>query len=158
MKTGNAKQDGEQIAALFADLVGQAGPLMPVLRRLQDRLGCVPANAIPVVAEQLNVSRAEVQGVVSFYHEFRSEPAGRHTVKICQAESCQAMGAAALTKHAVKRAGAALKQTSRDGRFTVEPVYCLGNCACSPAITIDDDLYGRVSAARFDALLDALPK
>jgi formate dehydrogenase subunit gamma len=147
-----------QAAALFADLVGEPGALMPVLRRIQQRLGFIPPPYVAVIASELNLSRADVQGVISFYHEFRSEPPGRHTIRICQAESCQAMGAAALTRHAVSRTAADLKQTSRDGRFTVEPVYCLGNCACSPAIMVGANLHGRVTPERFDQLLESLPE
>jgi formate dehydrogenase subunit gamma len=148
----------QQAAALFADLVGEAGALMPVLRRVQERLGFVPPDYVPVIARELNLSRAEVQGVISFYHEFRSEPAGRHTIRICQAEACQAMGAAALTRHAVARTAAGLKETSPDGRFTLEPVYCLGNCACSPSVMIGERVHGRVSPERLDRLLEGLPE
>ena len=144
MHEPNNKED----RALFADLLGEPGALLPILRRVQERLGHVPAHYVPLVARELNLSRAEVQGVLSFYHELRTAPAGPHVVRICQAEACQAMGAVALTAHA----------TSRSGGFTVEPVYCLGNCACSPALTIDGALHGRVTPQRFDALVEALPK
>src|SRR4051812_45143252 len=90
------------VTELFADLVGQPGALMPVLHRIQERLGCVPEDAVPAIAKALNLSRAEVHGVITFYHDFRAAPAGRHVVKICQAEACQSMGAAALTRHAVQ--------------------------------------------------------
>lgn len=131
---------------LFADLLGVPGALLPILQRIQERLGYVPAHFVPIVAQALNLSRAEVHGVLSFYHDLRSEPPGRHSLKICQAEACRSMGAAALTQHATAR------------RVSVEPVYCLGNCACSPAITIDGRLHGRVTPARLDALLAALPE
>jgi formate dehydrogenase subunit gamma len=144
------------VTELFADLVGQPGALMPVLHRIQERLGCVPAEAVPAIAKALNLSRAEVHGVVTFYHDFRAAPAGRHVLKICQAEACQSMGAAALTRHAVETTGASLKHTSKDGRFTVEPVYCLGNCACSPAMMAGGKLHGRVTPERFDAIVKAL--
>lgn len=148
----------ERAAALFADLVGEPGALIPILRRIQEHLGFIPPAYVPVVAGELNLSRAEVQGVISFYHEFRSEPPGRHTMRICQAEACQAMGAAALTRHAVARTAAGMKETSPDGRFTLEPVYCLGNCACSPAVMVGTTLHGRVTPERFDELLEALPE
>ncbi len=146
----------KEAVALFADLLGEPGALLPVLHRVQERLGHVPPHYVPLIAHALNLSRAEVQGVLSFYHDFRSEPAGRHVLRICQAEACQAMGAGALSAHAQARVGAALHGTSGDRRFTLEPVYCLGNCACSPALMIDGVLHGRVSAERFDALLEAL--
>ncbi len=144
--------------ALFADLLGEPGALMPVLHRVQERLGFVPADYVPIIASALNLSRAEVEGVLTFYHDFRSAPAGRHTLKICQAEACQSMGAAALTRHAVGRLEAGLKETSPDGRFTLEPVYCLGNCACSPAVMLDGALHGRVTPQRLDDLVDGLPE
>jgi formate dehydrogenase subunit gamma len=145
-----------RFAALCADVAGQPGALLVVLRRVQEAHGYVPERFVPVIARALNLSRAEVHGVITFYHELRDHPPGRHTVRICQAEACQSMGAAALTRHAVERAGAALKASSADGRLTVEPVYCLGNCACSPAIMIDRTLHGRVTPARFDALIGTL--
>jgi formate dehydrogenase subunit gamma len=145
-----------RFAEVCADLVGEPGALMPILRRLQERLGCIPEVEVPAIAQALNLSRAEVHGVISFYHEFRREPAGRHTVRICQAEACQSMGAQALTAHAQQRAGVELKATTADGRLTVEPVYCLGNCACSPAVMVDGRLYGRVTAEKLDALIEAL--
>ncbi len=146
----------QEAVALFADLLGEPGALMPVLHRVQERLGFIPAEYVPIIASALNVSRAEVQGVLSFYHDFRSTPAGRHTLKICQAEACQSMGAAALTRHAVDRLQAGLKETSADGRITLEPVYCLGNCACSPAVMLDGTLHGRVTPQRLEELVEGL--
>jgi formate dehydrogenase subunit gamma len=106
----------------------------------------------------LNLSRAEVHGVVTFYHYFRHSRPGAHTVSVCQAEACQSMGAEALTAHARRRLGIDFHQTSADGRFSLEPIYCLGNCACSPAVMIDGRLYGRVTPERFDALVaDRVP-
>lgn len=141
---------------MIADLTPLPGALLPVLHRLQARLGYVPSAAVPVVAEALNLSRAEVHGVLSFYPDFRRQPPGRHVIKICQAEACQAMDAQALTEHASTRLGVRLHETSPDRAATLEPVYCLGNCALSPAIMIDDRLYGRVSCARFDQLIATL--
>ena len=132
------------------------GGLLPALQDIQETLGCIPASAMPAIAEAMNVSSAEVHGVISFYHDFRSEPAGRHIVRICQAESCQAMGARELTTHATQRLGVELGETTSDGAITLEPVYCLGNCACSPAISIDETSYARVDTQTFDALSDAL--
>jgi len=132
------------------------GPLLLVLHAVQRRLGFVPEDAVPYIAERLNLSRAEVHGVVSFYHHFRRAPSGRHRIQVCRAESCQAMGAEHLAQHAQERLGIQFHETTPDGEFSLEPVYCLGNCACSPAVMIDQELFGRVSAERFNALLEAL--
>jgi formate dehydrogenase subunit gamma len=132
------------------------GPLLLVLHAVQRRLGFVPEDAIPYIAERLNLSRAEVHGVVSFYHHFRRVPSGRHRIQVCRAESCQAMGAEHLAQHAQERLGIPFHETTPDGEFSLEPVYCLGNCACSPAVMIDQELFGRVSPERFNALLEAL--
>jgi formate dehydrogenase subunit gamma len=129
------------------------GPLIEILHDVQAAFGYVPAGAVPVVAEELNLSRAEVHGVVTFYHFFRRSPAGAHTVSLCQAESCQSMGAEALAEHARRRLGIDFHETTADGRFSLEPIYCLGNCACSPAAMIDGRLYGRVTPDAFDALI-----
>ena len=131
------------------------GPLLEVLHAIQAAFGYVPAGAVPVVAEELNLSRAEVHGVVTFYHFFRGSPPGAHTVSLCQAESCQSMGAEALAEHARARLGIDFHQTTADGRFSLEPIYCLGNCACSPAAMFDGRLYGRVTPEAFDALIAA---
>ncbi len=129
------------------------GPLLEVLHGIQAELGYIPESAIPRVAEVLNLSRAEVHGVVTFYHFFRHEKPGVHAVLVCRAESCQAMGGAALAEHASRRLGVGFHETTSDGRFSLESVYCLGNCACSPAVMIDGDLYGRVSPERFGQLI-----
>jgi formate dehydrogenase subunit gamma len=126
---------------------------LEVLHAIQAALGFVPAGAVPVVAEGLNLSRAEVHGVVTFYHYFRHARPGSHTVHLCQAEACQSMGAEALTAHARQRLGIDFHETTSNGRFSLEPIYCLGNCACSPAVMIDGRLYGRVTAERFDQLI-----
>lgn len=129
------------------------GPLLLVLHAVQRRLGFVPEEAVPYIAERLNLSRAEVHGVLSFYHHFRRAAPGRHVVQVCRAESCQAMGAEHLAQHARKRLGIQFHETTPDGAFSLEPVYCLGNCACSPAVMIDEELFGRVSPEQFDSLL-----
>ena len=141
------------VQRIASDLKGRPGPLLEVLHAIQAALGYVPAAAVPVVAEELNLSRAEVHGVVSFYHYFRRSRPGAHTVSLCQAEACQSMGAEALAAHARRRLGIDFHETSANGRFSLEPVYCLGNCACSPAIMIDGRLYGRVTPQRFDELV-----
>jgi formate dehydrogenase subunit gamma len=131
------------------------GALLPVLHGVQEALGYVPEDAVPLIAREMNLSRADVHGVISFYHFFRSHPSGRRVIYVCRAESCQAMGAVTLEKHIKQRLGVDFHQTTADGAYTLEPVYCLGNCACSPAIMVDDELQGRMTPARFDAWLDA---
>jgi formate dehydrogenase subunit gamma len=148
-----ASEHGEAVRRIVGELKGRPGPLIEVLHAIQAALGYVPPGAVPLVADGLNLSRAEVHGVVSFYHYFRSTPPGAHTVSVCRAESCQAMGAESLAAHVRQRLGVDFHQTTPDGRFSLEPVYCLGNCACSPAVMIDGRLHGRVSPERLDALL-----
>ena len=132
----------------------QAGALLPILHDIQDQLGYVPDAAVAIVAEVLNLSRAEVHGVVSFYHLFRSDPPGKQTLYVCRAEACQSMGSRKLEHHARAKLGIDYHQTTSDGRFSLEPIYCLGNCACSPAVMIDEDVYGRVTPERLDELLE----
>jgi formate dehydrogenase subunit gamma len=131
----------------------QPGALLPILHGIQDALGYVPREAVAPIAQALNLSRAEIHGVVSFYHHFRTSPPGRHTVYLCRAESCQAMGANHLIEHAKTKLGVDFHQTTRDGAFTLEPIYCLGNCACSPAMMIDEEVYGRVTPERFEEVV-----
>jgi formate dehydrogenase subunit gamma len=136
------------------------GALLPILHAIQHALGHVPPDSIPVIASALNLSRAEVHGVVSFYHDFRSEAPGRHLVHICRAEACQSMGADALVDYARKRLGVDFHGTTADGAVTLEPIYCLGNCALSPAMMVDGELHGRVTPKRFAAVvadLEAVP-
>lgn len=141
------------VQKVLAELQELPGALLPILHGIQHALGHVPKDAVPLVAKALNLSRAEVHGVISFYHWYRSEKPGEHVIHLCRAESCQSMGAVALEAHARRKLGVDFHGTSADGRFTLEPVYCLGNCALSPAVMIDDELYGRVTPKRFDALL-----
>ena len=143
----------DKVVAVIAELKDQAGPILPVLHGVQNALGYVPPEAVALVAEGLNVSRADVHGVVTFYHYFRHEPPGRHTIHLCRAESCQAMNGTALESHAKARLGVGFHPTTSSGAFTLEPVYCLGNCACSPALMVDGEVYGRVTADRFDEIL-----
>lgn len=131
------------------------GALLPVLHGVQDTLGYIPPDAVPLIARELNLSRADVHGVISFYHYFRSKPAGRRVIYLCRAESCQAMEAVTLEKHIKQRLGVDFHQTTANGAYTLEPVYCLGNCACSPAMMVDDELKGRLTPAGFDAWLAA---
>jgi formate dehydrogenase subunit gamma len=130
----------------------EPGPLLVVLHAVQDALGFIPPAAIPEIASGLNLSRAEVHGVVTFYHYFRSHRPGRMTVEICRAEACQAVGGEALVAHAKKTLGVDFHGTTADGALTLEAVYCLGNCACGPSIRLGGLLHGRVTAERFDAL------
>jgi formate dehydrogenase subunit gamma len=143
----------ETVRRIVEDLKGRPGPLIEILHSVQSALGYVPPDAVPVVAEILNLSRAEVHGVLTFYHFFRETPPGRHTVSLCRAEACQSMGAEELAAHAKGRLGVDFHETTADGTFTLEPVYCLGNCACSPAAMIDGRLHGRLTPERFDALI-----
>ena len=129
------------------------GPLLPVLHAIQDRLSWVPPRAVPLIAFELNLSRAEVHGVLSFYHYFRQSKPGSHVLYLCRAEACQAAGAVALEAHAKRRLGVDFHGTTADGRFTLEPVYCLGNCACGPSVMIDKELHAAVTPARFDELV-----
>ena len=131
------------------------GPLIEVLHDVQADFGCIPSGAVPVIARALNLSRAEVHGVVTFYHHFRTKAPGRHVLQICRAESCQAAGGRAIESHAQKRLGIGFGETTPDGRVTLEAVYCLGLCACSPAAMLDDEVHGRVTPESLDALIDA---
>jgi formate dehydrogenase subunit gamma len=139
-------------------LKDKPGALLPILHAVQEALGFVPPAAVPIIADGLNLSRAEVHGVISFYHFFRDTPPGRHTIHMCRAEACQAMNQRALEAHARQRLGVDFHGTTGNGAFTLEPVYCLGNCACSPAIMVDNELYGRVTPERFDAIVSQWEK
>jgi formate dehydrogenase subunit gamma len=146
--------DAERAQARIKELERLPGALLPILHALQDEFGYVDKAAIPLVAEALNLSHADVHGVISFYHDFRHHPPGRHTLKMCRAESCQAMGCNALIEHVERRLGVKLGETTGDGSFTVDAVYCLGNCALSPAMMLDGKPYGRVSPQVADFLID----
>lgn len=143
----------EEIRDIVAGQLSLEGPLLPILHALQRSFGHVPQAALGVIADALNITRAEVHGVMSFYHDFREVPAGRHVVKICRAEACQAMGADALAARTLEKLGTAWHGTTANGAVTVEPVYCLGLCACGPAAMVDDKVVGRVDDAKMDALL-----
>ena len=131
------------------------GALLPILHALQDEFGYVDAAAVPLVANSLNISDAEVHGVISFYHDFRRSPPGRHVLKLCRAESCQSMGCHKTIEHVENRLGVRLGETTADESFTIEPVYCLGLCALSPAAMLDGRPYGRVSPQIADFLIDS---
>ncbi len=144
------------VQAAIAAHRDRPGALLPMLHDILAALGHVPRACVPALADALNLSRAEVLGVMSFYHDFREHPPGRHVVKLCRAEACKSMGADALAERTRARLGIDFGQTRSDGAATLEPVYCLGNCACAPALTIDGRLHGRVTPTRLDALLDEL--
>lgn len=127
--------------------------LLEIFHDLQHELGYVPEQVLPAIANVLNRSRAEIYGVLTFYHEFRRTPGGKHTIKICRAEACQAMHTQALCSHAQEKLRVKFGETTADGQFNLEAVYCLGNCALSPAVMIDNDLYGCVDKERFDTII-----
>lgn len=152
----SASWQTSDVASIVEAMQDKPGALLPILHAVQDKLGYIPPESLPLLADGLNLSRAEVHGVVSFYHYFRSTPAGNHTIQICRAESCQAMGSRGLEAHAKKVLNIDYQQTTADGDITLEPVYCLGNCACSPAIRIGDEVHGHVDIAKFEQLLSSL--
>jgi formate dehydrogenase subunit gamma len=141
---------------IIARLKDKPGALLPILHGIQDELGYIPAESIPAIADALNLSRAEVHGCISFYHYFRDTPPGKITVHLCRAESCQAMGSKVLEEYVKSKLGIDFHETTSDGAITLEPVYCLGLCACSPSMQIGDEVYGRVSAESFDSAIEAL--
>lgn len=142
-----------QVRDIAASLSHLEGPLLPILHAVQAAYGHIPAAAIPVIAAEMNQTRAEIHGVVSFYHDFREEPAGRHTVRLCRAEACQSVGADALADRVKAKLGVDWHETSKDG-VTLEPVFCLGLCACGPAAQVDGRLVGRADADRVCAMID----
>ena len=142
-----------QITEILVAHRGLEGALLPILHAVQAEFGHVPQASLPIIAKALNISKAEVYGVISFYHDFRVEKAGAHVVKLCRAEACQAVGADALAEHAKQSLGVDWHGTTADGRVTLEPVFCLGLCACGPAAMVDGRVVGRVDAARMDALV-----
>ena len=142
-----------QVQDILTAHAGMEGPLLPILHAVQAEFGYVPQEALPEIAKSLNLSRAEVYGVMSFYHDFREDVAGRHVVKLCRAEACQAMGADRIAAHAKGHLGVDWHGTTLDGAVTLEPIFCLGLCACAPAAMVDGKLVGRVDEARLDALI-----
>ena len=155
MQDNTSTSSRATIESLIAQHKDLPGALMPLLHAVQDTLGHVPDDVVPQIAAALNLSRAEVHGVVTFYHHFRREPAGRAVVQVCRAEACQSCGADDLLAHAGRVLGCASHHTSADGAFTLEPVFCLGLCASSPAIRIGERLHSRVTPEKFDRLVAA---
>jgi formate dehydrogenase subunit gamma len=146
--------DADKALSRIQELERLPGALLPILHALQEEFGYVDKAAVPLIASALNLSHAEVHGAISFYHDLRREPGGSHTLKVCRAESCQAMGCESMIHHVESRLGVKLGQTTQDRSITLEPVYCLGNCALSPAVMLDGKLYGRVSSEVADFLID----
>ncbi|TIL67273.1 formate dehydrogenase subunit gamma [Mesorhizobium sp.] len=140
-------------AAIVQELKGLEGPLLPILHGIQEEFGHVPQDALPVIAEALNISKAEVHGVVTFYHDYRSRPAGRHVLKLCQAEACQSMGSDAIAAKLKQLLGIGFHETTRDGSVTLEPVYCLGLCACAPSAMLDGEVIGRIDDEKLDEIV-----
>ncbi len=147
------EKQAQVVDAVIARFAGIPGPLLPILHGVQDELGFIPAEAIPGIAGALNLSRAEVHGVVSFYHYFRQQEPGAHVVQLCRAEACQAVGGEATEAHARRCLGVDYHGTTADGKFTLEAAYCLGNCAAGPSVMIDHKLFGRVTPDRLDRIL-----
>lgn len=143
----------QRVEQIVADHGAMEGPLLPILHAVQAQFGHVPADALPVIAAGLNLSRAEVHGVMSFYHDFRTESPGRHVVKLCRAEACQAVGGDALAEAAKAKLGVDWGGTTKNGAVTLEPVFCLGLCACGPAALVDGRVVGAVDDGKLDAIL-----
>ncbi|GMB83434.1 formate dehydrogenase subunit gamma [Shinella zoogloeoides] len=137
---------GTRTLAIVSELKGLEGPLLPILHEIQAEFGYVPQESLPVIARELNLSRAEVHGVVTFYHDYRDHPTGRHVLKLCRAEACQSMGGDAVAERVKALLGIDFHQTTLDGAVTLEPVYCLGLCSCAPAAMLDGEVHGRIDA------------
>lgn len=152
MQPANHELDAP-IRRIVNELKGLDGPLLPILHEIQHEFGYVPLAAAPVIAEALNLSRAEVHGVVSFYHDFRNQPAGRHVLKLCQAEACQSMGSERVAELVRKSLGIGFHETTADGSVTLEPVYCLGLCACAPSAMLDGEVIGRLDAEKVSEII-----
>jgi formate dehydrogenase subunit gamma len=140
-------------SAVIASHAHLEGSLLPILHGIQDEFGFVPTDSLPVIADALNISKAEVHGVLTFYHDYRSQPAGRHVLKLCQAEACQSMGSDKVAVMVKQALGIDFHETSNDGSVTLEPVYCLGLCACAPAAMLDGEVIGRVDAEAIDEIV-----
>ncbi|MBC8130435.1 MAG: formate dehydrogenase subunit gamma [Rhizobiaceae bacterium] len=152
--TYHAAFDAEDAAEIINGLRDLEGPLMPILNEFQTRFGYVGEDAIRLVSAALNLSRAEVHGVVSFYHDYKKEPHGRHVLKVCRAEACQAAGGDAVARSMEDALGVTFGETTGDGRITLEAVYCLGLCATAPAAMLDGRIVGRLTSLRAEALVE----
>ena len=143
----------QNIENIIDQLKDKRGPLLPILHAIQEEVGYVPNDALPLIAKKLNLSRAEVHGVVSFYHDFKDAPRGDNLIQICRAEACQAMGSREIEKHAKTSLGLDYGETTPDGSITLEEVYCLGNCACAPSMSVNSKVHARVTPESFDKLV-----
>jgi len=152
----NIEQELDTVRNLLAQVTPEQDALLPLLQDLQQRLGYIPKAAIRLIAQALNLSRAEVHGVVTFYHDFHEEPTAEHVVQFCMAEACQAVGCRSLAAHAEQTLGVGFNEQTADGRIQVEPAYCFGNCATGPTIRVNDRVYGRVTPESFDAIVAPL--
>ncbi len=153
---GSTPWQADIARAIIDELKHKPGALLPILHAIQDRFAHIPEEAVALIAPALRLSRAEVHGVISFYHHFRTRAPGRHVVEVCRAEACQAQGSRALEAHAKAALGIDYHDTSADRAVTLEPVYCLGNCACGPSVRVGDEIHARMTPARFDALIERL--
>ena len=149
-------QTKDRVEEILAQHKGMEGALLPILHAVQAEFGFVLQEALPIIAKDLNISRAEVHGVMSFYHDFREKPAGQHIVKLCRAEACQAVGADRVAAHAIKSLGTDWHGTTADGKITLEPIFCLGLCACGPAAIVDGKLIGRLDEAKLTQIIGGL--
>jgi formate dehydrogenase subunit gamma len=143
----------ERVGAILDRLSGLEGPLLPILHGVQEEFGYVPQHALRTIADRLNLSRAEVHGVMTFYHDFREEPAGRHVLKLCRAEACQSVGGDRIAEVAQEKLGIGFHETAADGSVTLEPIYCLGLCACGPSALLDGRVIGRLDEDRLDKIV-----
>ncbi|MCP5143998.1 MAG: formate dehydrogenase subunit gamma [Gammaproteobacteria bacterium] len=154
MQTTSGQWDSKRAHEIITEHAGMPGALIPMLHALQHAFGYIDKSAVTPIAAALNLSNADVHGVITFYHDFRDAPGGKHQLQVCGAEACQACGCRELMTHATEKLGVQPGETTPDGMFTLNTVYCLGNCALSPAISIDGRMYGKVDANRFDQLID----
>ena len=150
----SGKRLDARVREIVADHRDDRGALLPILHAVQQEFGCVSSDVIPIIAHELNLSRADVHGVASFYRDFRKQPAGASTVRVCRAEACQAVGGRELASAAQSQLGIAFGQTTADGEFTLDEVFCLGNCALGPAVAVNGVTFGRIDAARLATLID----
>ncbi|MFT5521113.1 MAG: formate dehydrogenase subunit gamma [Enterobacterales bacterium] len=157
-KQKDRNQEEHVIQDIVHSLKDKEGALLPILHAIQDSQGYIPDASINIITKALALTRAEIHGVITFYHHFRTSPPARHLLQVCRAEACQARGARALEDHVKSKLGVDYHQTTADNEFTLEPVYCLGNCACGPSIRIGDDIVGSVSTGKFDQLVDKLTR
>ncbi len=146
-------QIASRATAIIDEMKALEGPLLPILHEIQEEFGHVPAETLPIIAAALNISNAEVHGVVTFYHDYRNHPAGRHVLKVCRAEACQSMGGDAIAAQISQALGIGFHETAKDNSVTLEPVYCLGLCTCAPAAMLDGEVIGRLDADKIDEIV-----